>query len=177
MALIEVAIGLHMPDNTAFTVLTALQGLGYAELSAVERDELLRLRLRDGVMTARECAQALTHAEVVFNPNKHRMGLATGDDGPDSDVVVSDDDDDTGALRALLGARFGIRGLESLERATAWRLWEGERCASEARLAWACRALLANPFAQRFVVRRRPRYEEVRGQDGTSHPVGLGTGL
>jgi phosphoribosylformylglycinamidine (FGAM) synthase PurS component len=154
----EFAIELTVPDNTAFTVLTALQRLGYQELERVERTELLRLRLRDGSMSAAECAAVLTNAEIVFNPNKHRLSRADAAGSGAFEAVVADKDDDPAALCELLSSRFGVRGLEGLERATAWRLYERETASSAQRHDWACRTLLANPFSQTYAVRERPSY-------------------
>jgi phosphoribosylformylglycinamidine (FGAM) synthase PurS component len=161
MLCVELAIDLTVPDNTAFTVLTALRGLGYRDLERVERSDILRLRLRDGAMSTEDCARAITHAEVVFNPNKHRLSVAKIGEADQREAVVTEKDDDNSRLISLLSARFGVRGLEEMERATAWRLYETGASASEERLAWACSILLANPYSQSYVVRRRPAYAAV----------------
>src|SRR5690348_2190149 len=124
MPVYEFGVELTVGDNTAFTVRGALRGLGYAELDRVERSELLRLRLPDGGLTIDDCGAALTHAEVVFNPNKHRLVRASAPDTNIYEAIVADVDDDSTALSELLRDRFGVNGLESIERATAWRLYE-----------------------------------------------------
>jgi phosphoribosylformylglycinamidine (FGAM) synthase PurS component len=181
----EFAVELTIPDNTAFTVLVALRDLGYRDLTRVQRSDVLRLHVRDDAMSRESCAAALTRAEVVFNPNKHRLSYANGAVSRESEAVVSDKDDDTDALKGLLGSRFGIHGLQGLERAVSWRLFEGDAAASEDRLQWACRSLLANPHSQDCAIRRRPHYvalppagveaqnKWVRGQDEPSHPSWL----
>lgn len=154
----EFTVELTVPDNTAFTVLVALHGLGYLDLERVERADMLRLHMREGAMTPRECGLALTHAEVVFNPNKHRLTHA-GDDVTDLfEAVVADKDDDATSLRELLVDHFGIEGLEGIDRATIWRLYDKEGVVPAARLEWACSVLLANPYSQTFEVRKRPAY-------------------
>ena len=152
----EFTIELTVSDNTAFTVLTALRGLGYAKLERVERGDVLRLRVRENAISMEECGKALQHAEVVFNPNKHRLTYATGVLTGEFEAVVADKDDDTAALRDLLSERFGVRGLESVDRATAWRLYDADGPAATERLEWACTALLANPFSQTHAVRPMP---------------------
>jgi len=157
MPVYEFVVELTVGDNTAFTVRGALRGLGYGALERVERSDLLRLRLPDGGLSVETCGAALTRAEVVFNPNKHRLAHSSE---PDSDVyeaVVSDVDDDSTALADLLRDRFGLDGLEGVDRATAWRLHEsGGKPADAKRLEWACTSLLANKFSQTFTVRRAP---------------------
>jgi len=161
MSAFEFAIELTVPDNTAFTVLTALRGLGYPELERVERGDLLRLRVDDGAMSIDECGAALTRAEVVFNPNKHRLMRAGSGETDLLEAVVADKDDDAESLRALLTDHFDMRGLKGVERATVWRLYEGDRAAPRDRMEWACRSLLANAYSQTYVVRNRPPFSTV----------------
>lgn len=161
MSTVEFSIDLTVPDNTAFTVLTALKGLGYPQLERVSRSDLLRLHLGDASMSPSECGRALLHAEVVFNPNKHRLSYATDARSDAWEAVVEDKIDDLSALEEVLASLFGIRGLERVERATSWQLFEKGAPAGEERLTWACGELLANPISQIRTVRRRPVYESV----------------
>ncbi len=162
---LEIAIELTVPDNTAFTALVALRGLGYAALERVERADILRMQLERPPETAPAIVDALQHAEVIFNPNKHRLRWeVSGAKAPalqmersSWEAVVFDRDDDTGGLVRLLGDHFGIRGINALERAIAWRLYEARESAPRERLEWACRELLANPYSQRFEVRAHER--------------------
>lgn len=156
---VEAAVDLSIPDNTAFTVLRALRSLGYDALTRVERTELYRFNLADTRQTRADIADKIRHAEVIFNPNKHRLSIAgeTGQsESADWEAVVTDRDDDTTRLAHLLAERFGLQGLRSLEQAIAWRLFEDGRSASKERLDWACRALLCNPHSQTSAVRARP---------------------
>ena len=157
MPVYEFAVELTVGDNTAFTVRGALRGLGYDDLERVERSDLLRLRMPDGGMSAAGCGAALTRAEVVFNPNKHRLAVLAPPPTDLHEAVVVDVDDDSSSLAELLRDRFGLAGLEGVERATVWRLFErGGRAAGAERLDWACRSLLANKFSQAYEVRRSP---------------------
>lgn len=158
----EFAVELTVGDNTAFTVRSALRGLGYEDLERVERSELLQLKVPVGGLSIEDCGAALTHAEVVFNPNKHRLAREAKPETSVYEAVVSDVDDDSTALADLLRDRFGITGLESATRATAWRLYEKNGKPADAkRLEWACASLLANRFSQSFTVRRAPTRIEV----------------
>jgi phosphoribosylformylglycinamidine (FGAM) synthase PurS component len=157
----EAAIDLSITDNTAYTVLVALKQLGYESLRGVERSEIYRLTIIDGGQPE-DVARALMRAEVVFNPNKHRLSYDTGSKSAavvaagEWEAVVADRGDDATRLRRLLVDRFGIRDLEQIERSTAWRLIEKDRPAPKERLEWACRALLCNPYSQIATVRLRP---------------------
>jgi phosphoribosylformylglycinamidine (FGAM) synthase PurS component len=158
----EAAIDLSITDNTAYTVLVALKQLGFDALQRVERSDLYRLTLSDE-QPPEQVARALMRAEIVFNPNKHRLSYiaetpgANADSGEEWEAVVADRDDDTTRLRNLLVDRFGMRGLTNIERSTAWRLYEGDGPATKERLDWACRTLLSNPHSQYATVRARPQ--------------------
>lgn len=156
---LEVAIDLSVPDNTAYTVLVALRQLGYAALERVERSEILRLRVDASPGDVDRIITQVAHAEILFNPNKHRLSYAlanapaAGGNGVTQwEAVVVDRDDETSGLVRLLAGPFGLTQLKTLSRGIAWRLHEAAGSAPQARLEWACRELLANPYSQRFEV-------------------------
>ncbi len=160
MRTIDVAIDLKIPDNTAFTVLTALRRLGYEDLERVERAEHLILTASDDETPPRLVAQ-LAHAEVLFNPNKHRMWYAVEGASADAqpaewEALVRDKDENNDRLVTLLRGTFGMHALRGLERAVGWRLYDAGGPAASERLAWACQTLLANPVSQAYDIRLRP---------------------
>ena len=166
---LEVAIEPAAGDNAAFTVLTALRELGYAGLQRVERADMLELELADGLQTAEEALGCLSQAEIVFNPNKHKLlrvlpqasqGSAPGY-APQWEALVADSEDDDEQLRRLLGEKFGLRGLRRVRRAVAWRLFDVAGAAPKERLQWAGDALLCNRLSQCCAIRQRRRTELV----------------
>jgi phosphoribosylformylglycinamidine (FGAM) synthase PurS component len=163
---IDVAIELIIPDNTAFTVLTALRQMGAEGLAAVERSEQFILTVDDGAQ-AGDMVRQLARAEVVFNPNKHRMsfcveGKTTAIAPPQFEAFVRDRDEDNSRLLTLLTGTFGMRALRGLERSVGWRLFDTQGPASRERLEWACRELLANAVSQQYDIRPRPVRTSVR---------------
>ena len=165
MATIDAAIELIIPDNTAFTVLTALRHLGYANLTKVERSEHIILSVTDDASPEHVMAQ-LARAEVLFNPNKHRMSYATPDESsaatpPQFEAIVRDKDENNDRLVALLSGTFGMASLRGLSRAVGWRLYDEGGPATRERFEWACRTLLANPISQSYDIRPRPVRHQV----------------
>jgi phosphoribosylformylglycinamidine (FGAM) synthase PurS component len=159
---LELAIDLIVPDNTAYTVLVALRELGYEALERVERSQIIALEMAPGVDES-DVIEKISHAEVLFNPNKHRLSYvrpsapsSAADGAAQSEAVVTDNEDDTRGLVALLAGPFHLRGLQTLSRGVAWRLFDVSGPASRERLEWACRQLLANQVSQRFEVRPMP---------------------
>ena len=176
MMTIDVAIELIIPDNTAFTVLTALRRLGYDDLTRVERSEHVVLELASDASPETVIAQ-LSHAEVLFNPNKHRMSYAAASDGqlvrpPEFEALVRDKDEDNDRLVRLLSTTFGMSSLQGVARAVGWRLYDEAGSAGADRLAWACQMLLANPISQTYDIRPRPvrrQVGELRGAVAKEH--------
>jgi len=164
---LEVAIDLIVPDNTAYTVLVTLRALGYHALERVERSEIIHLSAEAQSSDAANIVERIMHAEILFNPNKHRLsyttaskqatgGAASPNGAAEWEGLVTDRDDETSGLVQLLQGPFGIEELRSLSRGVAWRLYEAHGPAPKERIEWACRQLLANPFSQTFVVRPVP---------------------
>lgn len=162
---IDLAIELIIPDNTAFTVLTALRQLGYSELAGVERSEHIFLTIADGA-SGDTVVKQLSRAEVLFNPNKHRMSYAPENardiEPPEFEALVRDKDENNEPIRELLVTTFGVSSVIGLERAVGWRLHEGKDFAGHDRLEWACKALLCNPVSQFFEICRRKERRQVR---------------
>ncbi|MBV8172493.1 MAG: hypothetical protein JO219_11245 [Candidatus Eremiobacteraeota bacterium] len=163
---LEIALDLIVPDNTAYTVLVALRDLGYDGLARVERSHIFSLDVQDGT-SEREVIDRIARAEVLFNPNKHRLSYAleplrptAGNGAPRWEALVTDTEDDTRSLVALLAGPFHVHGLRALARGIAWRLSETDGPAPQSRVEWACRTLLANPVSQRYEVRPLPARKE-----------------
>lgn len=160
MVKIDAMIELIIPDNAAFTVLTALHQLGYANLNRVERSEHFTLTVTDDE-TPETVVVQLSRAEVVFNPNKHRLlyaleGTAQPARPAEFEAFVRDKDEDNSRLVTLLSGTFGMTALRRLERSVGWRLYDERGPTGRERLEWACRVLLANPISQVVDVRPRP---------------------
>ena len=165
MATIDAAIELIIPDNTAFTVLTALRHLGYANLTKVERSEHVILSVESDAAPEHVIAQ-LSRAEVFFNPNKHRLSYAIpkaeAATPPQFEAIVREKHENNDRLVALLSGTFGMASLRGLSRAVGWRLYDEGGPASRECLEWACRSLLANPISQSYDIRPRPVRHQVR---------------
>jgi phosphoribosylformylglycinamidine (FGAM) synthase PurS component len=165
MMTIDVAIELIIPDNTAFTVLTALRRLGYEDLTRVERSEHVVLHVAPDASPEAVVAQ-LSRAEVLFNPNKHRMSYVVGSGAelvrpPEFEALVRDKDEDNARLVALLSTTFGMSALADVVRGVGWRLYDESGPATADRLTWACQMLLANPISQAYDIRPRPVRRQV----------------
>lgn len=140
-----VAIELKIPDNTAFTALSALQRLGVA-VERVERGEVWEVDDRGNPATLVERVAA---NPAIFNPNKHRIELRDDREGPQAGeawITPADDGD-------MVGERLGGSGIADVARAarwTAWRLRDASGApVDRATLAGAVDRLLCNPAVEK----------------------------
>lgn len=123
-----VAIGLKIPDNTAYTAGVALRRLGIG----VEHVERTEIRFFDDDGNVAALVGRIKADETVFNPNKHRV------------TVLDEAHPRPGEV--------WIASLESGSVATAWQLLDtrGEPLESDA-LHAAAERLLCNPAIERAI--------------------------
>lgn len=121
-----VAVRLKIPDNEAYTAMTALRRLG-VEVEHVERAQVLQIEddRSDEVLLAE-----LARDESLVNPNKHELHLLPQNAPRDGEVWIEE---------------MGETG-----RYTAWRLFtQGRVPAGPAMLRAAIERLLCNPAIER----------------------------
>jgi hypothetical protein len=128
-----VAIGLKIPDNTAYTAGVALRRLGVG----VERVERSEIRFFDDGGNVAALVKRIEADETIFNPNKHRA-MVLNEPRPRSGEVWIES--------------LGSVADKLPRRVTAWRLFDvrGEPLGSEDLHAAADR-LLCNPAIERAV--------------------------
>lgn len=127
-----VAIGLKIPDNTAYTAFTTLRRLGVA-VERVERFDILHLR-EDDATTDDALRRRVERDETLFNPNKHRLAILTDAAPRPGEVWIERLGDEGSAMRRYVGWRLFARDKEPASRET---------------LAAAVEALLCNPAIER----------------------------
>lgn len=153
---LDVAIELVITDNTAHTALRALRRLGYDDLAAVQRAEHFRIQLSAQAPPPERVVSELARAEVLFNPNKHRLSYAiepTASVSGRFEALVRESDVPSDRLQRLLAVTFGMPYIVALSRGVLWRLQDAQGPASAERLRWACKALLSNAVSQKYEVR------------------------
>ncbi len=140
-----VAIGLKIPDNTAFTAAVALRRLGIA-VERVERSEIWFFEGEGNALIERVKAD-----ETIFNPNKHYVTVLDETFPRSGEVWIEP-----------LEPRHPDPSTGSLEgrRATAWRLFgPNEATLARESLAAAVERLLCNPAVERAVYNKHGKLE------------------
>jgi hypothetical protein len=136
-------ITLTIPDNEAFTALTALNRIGVPVETAVRSDVWI-------ATVDAEHAAALDGTigtiETIYNPNKHRMEIRTDARPRPGEVWITAHDE----TPAITVAGRTVAGVQGIVRRTAWRLLD-ERGADvpSGVLDRATETFLCNPAFQK----------------------------
>jgi hypothetical protein len=129
-----VAIGLKIPDNTAYTTFTTLRRLGVT-VECVERYDILRFHEGDGT-SDETLRRRVERDETLFNPNKHRLAVLTNPAPRPGEVWIETLGDERDESRRYVGWRLFGRNNEPAPRET---------------LVAAVEALLCNPAIERAI--------------------------
>ena len=143
-----VAIRLKIPDNEAYTALTALRGLGVA-VERLERSEVWRVEDAGDPKTFELRVEA---NETIFNPNKHRLTVLESNDPRAGEAWVYElptAGGDRPIERDTMGGKH-IPGVSRARRYVGWRLLDTHGSpVSQAVVAAAVERLLCNPAIEK----------------------------
>jgi len=135
-----VAIKLKIPDNTAFSALTALRRLG-VQVDRVERADIWQFA---GPGSSDDVATSVKRNESLFNPNKHLLEVLESPTPRAGETWISNipspGEDQPGSSKGA--ARHYV----------AWRLFAGgDQPADKATVDSAIEKLLCNPAIERAI--------------------------
>lgn len=137
-----VAVRLKIPDNEAYTALTALRRLGL-EVAHLDRSEIWVL---DDEGSAQDLAARFERNETLFNPNKHRLEVLDEVTPRAGELWVEPLDAAAREIR--------VDGVRGARRFIGWRLWGAPGVAAGPELQErAASALLCNPAIERVTLR------------------------
>ena len=138
-----VAISLKIPDNSAYTALTALRRIGL-ELGRVDRREIWQLEDSGAPDTL---AERISANAAIFNPNKHRIAVLEHQHPETGETWISTAGRHD-EVREHLGGT-GIEGVLHARRSVGWRLRDPHgNPVGRATLAAAVEGLLCNPAVE-----------------------------
>jgi phosphoribosylformylglycinamidine (FGAM) synthase PurS component len=139
-----VAIVLKIPDNAAYTALTALRRSGL-NVERVERSEVWQLEDSGSPATLAERVRANA---TIFNPNKHRLEVLERE-SPRLGETWIDEIGDHDEVREHLGGTT-IAGVSRARRSIGWRLrGPGGKPVTRETLVEAVEKLLCNPAIEK----------------------------
>lgn len=134
------AIRLKIPDNEAYTALSALKRLG-VEVGRLERAEIW---LMNDSGKESDFAQRVERNETLFNPNKHQLEVLSGEAPRDGEVWIAELGAEERAVR--------VAGVSAARRYVGWRLYtHGHEPASASTVRDAVERLLCNPAIERAI--------------------------
>lgn len=138
-------VSLTIPDNEAFTALTALARLGLPVSSVLRSD--VWVAIVDPLLI--DAADAVIPTiETIFNPNKHRLDIRSDDRPAPGEVWITAHDE----TPATTVAGRSVPGIEAIVRRTSWRLLdEGGADVPAGVLDRATETFLCNPAFQKAI--------------------------
>ncbi len=137
-----VAIRLKIPDNEAYTALTALRRLG-VDVSRVERAVIWQL---DDEGSEGDFAGRVERNETLFNPNKHELAVLEEQHPREGEAWIEELDAQDEPVR--------IAGVKRARRYVGWRLFNDSHApADSATVQAAIERLLCNPAIERAITR------------------------
>ncbi|GAC1391263.1 MAG: hypothetical protein NVSMB31_08620 [Vulcanimicrobiaceae bacterium] len=140
-----IAIRLKIPDNEAFTALSALKRL-HVTVDRLERAEVWVVETDEAA--AAGLTAALRRNESLFNPNKHELAELEGPHPRAGEIWIEELGQDAGP-RTQLGGKT-IPGIRSAKRFVGWRLFDAAGAPVDAAVArTAADVLLCNPAIER----------------------------
>jgi phosphoribosylformylglycinamidine (FGAM) synthase PurS component len=143
-----IAVRLKIPDNEAFTALSALRRLEIA-VSRVERADVWIFESEDAAVEG--LLAAIRANETLYNPNKHELAELAAARPRAGEVWVEEVGEDPG-LRARLGGKI-IPGVKDAKRYVGWRLFGSDDAPADTATAKAAaEALLCNPAIERAIL-------------------------
>jgi len=139
-------VRLTIPDNEAFTALTALQRLGL-DVAHAERSDIYVADVAEDHAAALDATMRIS--ETLFNPNKHRLTVREAAQPLPGEVWVAPRSEAAPESGVVTVAGRTLPGTRALYRRTAWRLFDARgRFVDDAVLAAAVAGLLCNPAFQ-----------------------------
>jgi phosphoribosylformylglycinamidine (FGAM) synthase PurS component len=143
-----IAIRLKIPDNEAYTALSALRGLD-VPVERLERSEIWQFE--DSGDSATLSARVETN-EAIFNPNKHRLTQLNANDPRAGEAWVYElpaTGGDGPIARATMGGKT-IPGISKARRYIGWRLLDAQGAPVARRtIESALERLLCNPAIEK----------------------------
>ncbi|MDP9018676.1 MAG: hypothetical protein M3N19_10190 [Candidatus Eremiobacteraeota bacterium] len=140
-----IAVRLKIPDNEAFTALSALKRLNVT-VDRLERADIWVFETNE--TAAASFAAAVRKNEIMFNPNKHELAELDTAAPRGGEVWIEEIGQDP-AQRARLGGKT-IPGVLSAKRFVGWRLFDAAGNPVDAVIArTAADVLLCNPAIER----------------------------
>jgi hypothetical protein len=141
------AISLKIPDNTAYTTLTALRRLG-VDAAKLERSEVW---LVEDSGDAKTFAERIERNETIFNPNKHRLTVLESAK-PRAGEAWIEEIGRHDEVREHMGGKV-IPGISHVRRYVGWRMFaaNGTPVSSDV-VSAAVERLLCNPAIEKALL-------------------------
>jgi phosphoribosylformylglycinamidine (FGAM) synthase PurS component len=134
--IVEMVVGLKVPDNTAITALQTLQKIGLNKINGVKREDYYKFFIEGD---AEKFKKQVPKVDILVNANKHYHDFSVKKDGSVKILVKSSKiedfrdpknpkdflgniNDNGGGILSTLKNRLGFKNITKIEKGTLWSL-------------------------------------------------------
>lgn len=119
MSIVELYVGLKIPDTTAITTFHLLKRMGY-DISKVKRQVYYKFEIEGD---ATKFAEKISKVDILVNANKNNFSMKIEKDDPAVHVLVKDRGDKCEFLISTLKDRFDFSEIINIEKGILWYLY------------------------------------------------------
>lgn len=147
--IIQMVVGLKVPDATAMTALQTLKKMGFGRLNEVRREDYYKFTVEGDEKKFKE---RICKADILVNANKHFFAFSLQKDNYIK-VLVKDINGEGTSILPVLKNRLGFKNIRDAEKSTLWSLSidAGEKEALKIAVK-AAKELLANENYQEYSI-------------------------
>ncbi|MFH2028611.1 MAG: hypothetical protein ABIJ08_05705 [Nanoarchaeota archaeon] len=116
MSVVELFVGLKIPDTTAITTFHTIEHMGY-KIDRIKRLTYYKFDI-DGDLE--KFKKKIAKVDIVVNANKNTSEFGLKEEG--FNILVNDIDDRCVGLLSTLKDRLGLKEIKSIEKGVLWSL-------------------------------------------------------
>ena len=143
MTIVEMLVGLKIPDSTALSARQALHEMGFRQLSGLARYAYYSFEVEG---SAEQFRKKISGVDILANANKHSVSFGMPREG--IRALVQDREKPDG-LMSTLRERLGVREIKGMGVGTLWVFSIDGKSQKEAAKRMT-EELLVNPHYQRY---------------------------
>ena len=145
--IVEMIVGLKVPDNTAITALQTLQKIGFNKIKYVKKEDYYKFSIEGGDKNFKD---KICKVDILVNANKHSYNFSIPKDNT-TKILVNNINDDGSGLLSTLKNRLGFKNIKKVEKAILWSLTiEAEEKEAKEIADKAAKELLVNENYQEY---------------------------
>lgn len=155
MAIVEMFVGLKVPDNIAITAFNTLKRMGYNKLKNLERLDYYKFDVEDNI---EKFEQEISNVDILVNSNKNKFSFTLENNNKKQkdntkiiNILVQDLDSGNGLL-STLKERLGFDNIKKLEKGILWTMHFDKKAKAKTIAENITKDLLMNENYQKYII-------------------------